>query len=116
MATKHSLISYYGTSNQSALKALIQEYGDHLQILTASEKFGMLLQLCDWQYSDTISQEEDGDEILLQHHIEESLSIPNHGDAWSAIELLAQHGISSDECLDLMNALIQQLKEGVYLQ
>ncbi|MBD1847305.1 hypothetical protein H6F89_28645 [Cyanobacteria bacterium FACHB-63] len=116
MATVHSSIAYYGSSNQSALRALIEEYGDRLEILTASEKFGMLLQLCDWQYSDTISQEQDGDEILLQEHIEESISIPNDGDAWSAIELLAQHGVTADEAIDLMNALIQQLKEGVYLQ
>ncbi len=116
MTTKHSSISYYGTSNQSALKALIDEYGDRLQILTASEKFALLLQVTDWQYHDTISQERGDEEISLQEHINDAFIIPNDSDAFSAIELLAQNQISSDEALDLMNALIQQLKEGVYLQ
>jgi len=95
------------------LKQLISDYGEYLELLSACEKLHLLSVLAFWQGLDTELQEttEENEIYTLAEAIEDyAADLP--GDVLAALNCL--EGIEVDQVLDLMVAITNQLREGVY--
>ena len=115
MPQKQDLISYQASSMTAPLKQLISDYGDNLELLSACEKLHLLSVLAFWQGLDTELQEtsEDNKTYTLAEAIEDyAADLP--GDALAALKSL--EGLTDQACLDLMVAIANQLRDGVFQQ
>ena len=115
MPQKADLISYNASRMTAPLKQLIADYGDCLELLSACEKLHLLSVLAFWQGLDTELQEttEDNEVYTLAEAIEDyAADLP--GDALAALKSL--EGLTDQACLDLIVAISNQLRDGVFQQ
>jgi len=115
MPQKQDLISYQASTMTAPLKQIAEDYGDYLELLSACEKLHLLSVLAFWQGLDTELQEttEDNETYTLAEAIEDyAADLP--GDALAALKSL--EGLTDQACLDLMVALANQLRDGVFQQ
>ena len=115
MTSKDSLVSYHASQMTAPLKQLISDYGDYLELLSACEKLHLLSVLAFWQALDTELQEttEDSETYTLAEAIEDyAADLP--GDALAALKSL--EGLTDQACLDLIVAIANQIRDGVFQQ
>ena len=115
MPQKQDLISYQASTMTPPLQQVTEDYGDNLELLSASEKLHLLSVLSFWQGLDTELQEttEDSETYTLAEAIEDyAAGLP--GDALTALKSL--EGLTDQACLDLMVAIANQLRDGVFQQ
>jgi len=113
MAERQCSISYQASTMTPPLKQITEDYGDCLELLSACEKLHLLSALSFWQAVDTELQEttEDNETYTLAEAIEDyAADLP--GDALAALKCLESVEVGS--VLDLMVALTNQLREGVF--
>lgn len=94
------------------LTTLSNRFGTRLERLAACEKLHLLSVLAFWQAVDTeLVETTDNETYSLQEAIEDyAADIP--GDTLEALQTL--EGLGDQACLDLMVALSNQLRDGVY--
>jgi len=115
MPQTQDLISYQASQMTTPLKQLTADYGDCLELLSACEKLHLLSVLSFWQAVDTELQEttEDNETYTLAEAIEDyAADLP--GDALAALK--SMEGLTDQACLDLMVAIANQLRDGVFQQ
>jgi hypothetical protein len=115
MATKHSLPSYYLDSHR--FNALMNQFGEYFERLSAIEKFELIAILAWWQSHDTEVQNSGGDPVSLEEYLDfADLPLQSHFDMRlpTALEILGE--CSEREALSLLVVLASQLKEGVFAQ
>jgi len=115
MPERQTSISYQASNMTPALKQITKDYGDYLELLSACEKLHLLSVLAFWQGLDTELQEttEDSETYTLAEAIEDyAAGLP--GDALTALKSL--EGLTDQACLDLMVAIANQLRDGVFQQ
>ena len=115
MPQKYDSISYQSSTVTPPLKQITEDYGDNLELLSASEKLHLLSVLAFWQGLDTELQEttQVSETYTLAEAIEDyAADLP--GDALAALKSL--EGLTDQACLDLMVAIANQLRDGVFQQ
>ena len=115
MPQKYDSISYQSSTVTPPLKQITEDYGDNLELLAASEKLHLLSVLSFWQGLDTELQEttQASEAYTLAEAIEDyAADLP--GDALAALKSL--EGLTDQACLDLMVAITNQLRDGVFQQ
>ena len=115
MAELQCSIRYQSSTMTAPLRQLIVDYGDCLELLSACEKLHLLSVLSFWQAVDTELQEttEDNETYTLAEAIEDyAADLP--GDALAALK--SMEGLTDQACLDLMVAIANQLRDGVFQQ
>ena len=113
MPQKYDSIFYQSSTVTPPLKQITENYGDNLELLAASEKLHLLSVLAFWQALDTELQEttQDSEIYTLAEAIEDyAADLP--GDALAALKSL--EGLTDQACLDLMVAIANQLRDGVF--
>ena len=121
MPQKTDLITYQASKMTAPLRELIADYGDCLELLSAPEKLHLLAVLALWQGRDTELSEssEDQDSLGVAEAYELSEAVEDYpcefsGDVLAALKSL--EGIEVDQILDLMVAISNQIRDGVYQQ
>ena len=121
MAELQCSIRYQSSTMTAPLRQLIVDYGDCLELLSACEKLHLLAVLALWQGRDTELSEdpEDQDSMGVAETYELAESIEDYpselsGDTLQALKCL--EGIEVDQILDLMVAISNQIRDGVYQQ
>ena len=115
MPQKQDLISFQASKMTAPLKQITEDYGEYLELLSACEKLHLLSVLAFWQGLDTELQEttEDNETYTLAEAIEDyAADLP--GDTLAALKSL--EGLTDQACLDLMVAIANQLRDGVFQQ
>ena len=115
MPQKEDSLNYQASALTAPLKQLIVDYGDCLELLSACEKLHLLSVLAFWQGLDTELQEttENNEVYTLAEAIEDyAADLP--GDALAALKSL--DGIEIGSVLDLMVAIANQLRDGVFAE
>ena len=119
MPTKQSQISFQTSTATSPIKRLIDDYGDNLELLSAAEKLHLLAVLAMWQGRDTELTEdpEDQDSLGFSDCYELAEGVEDYpfefsGDVLAALKCLESVEVGS--VLDLMVAISNQLRDGVY--
>ena len=115
MPERQTSISYQASTMTPPLKQITEDYGEYLELLSACEKLHLLSALSFWQAVDTELQETTSanENYTLAEAIEDyAADLP--GDALAALKCL--EGIEVGAVLDLMVAISNQLREGVYQQ
>ena len=114
-------ISFQASKMTAPLRQLTSDYGDVLGMLSAHEKLHLLAILAMWQGRDTELSESSGespeDYALEAYTLEDAISdypFELWGDVLGSLECL--EGIEVDQVLDLMVAISNQLRDGVYQQ
>jgi len=121
MPQKTDLISYQASKMTAPLRKLIADYGDNLELLSAHEKLHLLAVLAMWQGRDTELSEypDDQDSLGVAESYELAEAIEDYpsefsGDTLQALKSL--EGIEVDQVIDLMVAISNQIRDGVYQQ
>ncbi|MCY7275685.1 MAG: hypothetical protein LH702_18585 [Phormidesmis sp. CAN_BIN44] len=116
MATKESQITYQASQYTPCLKQLVAEFGDRLESLTAIDKLDLIGVLSFWQSSDTQREQSDMQSIDLSDWIgtNPELQSGTSHELDRALEIL--DGLSDQDTLDLLVALICQLRDGVFAE
>jgi len=114
MPQKQDLISYQASTMTPPLKQITEDYGDNLELLAASEKLHLLSVLAFWQAVDTELQETTEDETFTLAEAIEDYAADLPGDALAVLKSL--EGLTDQACLDLMVAIANQLRDGVFQQ
>jgi len=115
MAEQQCSIRYQASTMTAPLRRFIVDYGDCLELLSAAEKLHLLSVLTLWQGVDTELQEttEANETYTLAEAIDDyAADLP--GDVLAALKCL--EGIEVGSVLDLIVAITNQLREGVYQQ
>ena len=108
-------VRYQASTMTPALKQITKDYGDYLELLSACEKLHLLSILSFWQGLDTELQEttEANETYTLAEAIEDyAADLP--GDVLASLKCLESVEVGS--VLDLMVAISNQLRDGVYQQ
>ena len=114
MPQKQDLISYQASTMTPPLKQITEDYGDCLTLLSACEKLHLLSVLSFWQAVDTELQETTEDETFTLAEAIEDYAADLPGDTLAALKSL--EGLTDQACLDLMIAIANQLRDGVYAE
>jgi hypothetical protein len=116
MATKESQITYQASQYTPCLKQLVAEFGDRLESLTAIDKLDLIGVLSFWQSADTGRSEAGMQNIDLSDWLDSNseLQAGTTLDLDRALEILDD--ISDQDTLDLLVALVCQLRDGVFAQ
>ncbi len=116
MPTKESLITYQASQFTPCLSRLVAEFGDRLEKLTAIDKLDLIGVLSLWQSADTTYTENNLQSIGLSEflEVEDSLKLGTSSQLDRALEILDD--ISDQDTLDLLVALVCQLRDGVFAQ
>ena len=119
MPQKTDLISYQASKMTAPLRELIADYGDCLELLSATEKLHLLEVLAMWQGRDTELSEdpEHQDSLGIAESYELAEAIEDYpcefsGDTLQALKSL--EGIEVDQILDLIVAISNQIRDGVF--
>jgi len=113
MAELQCSIRYQSSTMTAPLRQLIVDYGDCLELLSACEKLHLLSVLAFWQAVDTELQEttEANENYTLAEAIEDyAADLP--GDVLASLKCL--ESVEVGAVLDLIVAISNQLREGVY--
>jgi hypothetical protein len=113
--SKNDLISYHDSSGK--LAPLVVEYGDLLESLTAAEKLNLLVFLGQWQEWDTLLQQEGRAGCRLSQYLDRDDPLkesPATETVYICLQLLAE--IDDAACLDLIIAIANQLRAGIFRQ
>ena len=106
-------IGYQSLAATAPIKNLIAEYGNCLELLSAAEKLHLLSILALWQGKDTELSDDSGhDQLYRLAEAIDDYPFKLWGDVLGALECLA--GIEVDQVLDLMVAISNQVRDGVY--
>lgn len=111
---KQDLVTYNSSQKSAQLEKLVETYGDCLERLSASEKLHLLGVLTAWQALDTELQEVEGKHIYTLPEALEDYNYDIPDSSFNAIGLLK--GIADESAFDLMVAIANQLKDGIYRQ
>ena len=117
---KTDLVSYQASKMTAPLKQLISDYGDCLELLTAEEKLHLLAILALWQALDTeLSEDSDTQDSLDCEAYRLADAIKDYppevsGDVLAALKCLESVEVGS--VLDLMVAIANQLRDGVFAE
>ncbi|MCY7272346.1 MAG: hypothetical protein LH702_01030 [Phormidesmis sp. CAN_BIN44] len=116
MPTKESLITYQASQYTPCLQRLVSEFGDRLESLTAVDKLDLMGVLSFWQSADTEAQGNDMQNIDLSDWIGSNSELQSGTSRQldRALEILDD--ISDQDTLDLLVALVCQLRDGVYAE
>ena len=114
MPQKQDLISFQASTMTAPLKQITEDYGDYLELLSACEKLHLLSVLAFWQGLDTEVQESEENETYTLAEAIEDYPADLPGDALAALKSL--EGLTDQACLDLMVAIANQLRDGVFQQ
>jgi len=119
MPQKTDQISCQASKMTAPLRKLIADYGDCLELLSAHEKLHLSAVLALWQARDTQLAEdpEDQDSLGVAETYELAEAVEDYpcefsGDTLQALKSL--EGIEVDQVLDLMVAISNQVRDGVY--
>ncbi len=117
MPTKESLITYQASQYTPCLQRLVNEFGDRLERLTAIDKLDLIGVLSFWQSADTEAQGNDMQNIDLSDWIgsNSELQAGTSSQLDQALEILGDN-ISDQDTLDLLVALVCQLRDGYYAE
>ena len=114
MSQAQCSISFQTSTATSPIKRLIADYGNCLELLSAAEKLHLLSILALWQGKDTELSDDSGDSVeayTLENAIDD-YPLELWGDILGALECLER--IEVDQVLDLMVAISNQIRDGVY--
>jgi hypothetical protein len=114
MATKESQVTYQASQFTPCLQRLVDQFGDCLEKLTAIDKLDLIGVLSFWQSSDTQREQSDMQNIDLSDWIgtNPELQSGTSRELDRALEILKD--LSDQDTLDLLVALICQLRDGSY--
>jgi len=96
------------------LRLFVVDYGDYLEVLSACEKLHLLSILTLWQARDT-ELSNNSDESIEEYTLAEAISdypFDLGGGILGSLECL--EGIEVDQILDLMVAITNQIRDGIY--
>ena len=113
MPERQTSISYQASTMTPPLKQITEDYGEYLELLSACEKLHLLSVLTFWQAVDTELQEtteENENYTLSEAIVDYAADLP--GDVLAALKCLESVEVGS--VLDLIVAIANQLREGVY--
>ena len=107
-------ISFQTSTATTPIKRLIADYGNCLELLSAAEKLHLLSILALWQGRDTelSDDSDDSPEVYTLENAIADYPFQLWGDVLGALECL--EGIEVDQVLDLMVAISNQVRDGVY--
>ena len=103
-------IRYQASTMTPPLKQIAEDYGEYLELLSAAEKLHLLSILALWQGRDTELAEES--EAYGFADAVKDYPFQLEGDAIGALFCL--EGIEVEQVCDLMVAIANQLREGVF--
>lgn len=112
MTTKHSLISYYTSSD--SLNQLVAKYGDRLEQLDVVSKLQVVGVLITWQAYDTELAEQGEDAPEQPYTLAEAIEdypIDISASALTALQLLS--GIAPEDVIKSTIAISHQLLEAI---
>ena len=116
MTTKESLITYQTSQLTTCLSRLVAEFGDRLELLTAIDKLDLIGVLSFWQSSDTQREQSDMQSIGLSEYLgmNSDLQLCTSRQLDEALVILKD--LSDQDTLDLLVALVHQLRDGSYAE
>ena len=114
MPQKQDSIFYQSSTVTPPLKQIAEEFGDNLELLSAIGKLHLLSVLAFWQAVDTELQETTEDETYTLPEAIEDYAADLPEDALAALKSL--EGLTDQACLDLIVAIANQIRDGVFQQ
>ena len=114
MPQKYDSIFYQSSTVTPPLQQIAEDYGDNLERLSAIGKLHLLAVLTFWQAVDTEFEQTTADETYSLAEAIEDYAADLPEDALAALKSL--EGLTDQACLDLMVAIANQLRDGVFQQ
>ncbi len=116
MPTKESLITYQASQFTPCLSRLVNEFGDRLEKLTAIDKLDIIGTLSFWQSTDSDHAQSELPPIGLSEYLgmNSDLQLCTSRKLDEALVILQD--LTDQDTLDLLVALVCQLRDGSYAE